>query len=75
MVSEPRMHVNTLLGTMDLSASKPLNATFWKFAKFGAFVCYIAACGLLGISLVLAKSDSAGKGVTPIIGASTSAHN
>lgn len=53
---------------MDLLAAQNLNSKLCLRAKLGAWVCFLAACALLGASL-LAQPGDAGEGAGPVASA------
>jgi hypothetical protein len=47
---------------MDLFAAQKLNSKLCLRAKLGAWVCFLAACGLLSASLLFAQPGEEGNG-------------
>ena len=47
---------------MDLPGAQKLNSKLCLRAKLGAWVCFLAACGLLSASLFLAQPGEEGDG-------------
>jgi hypothetical protein len=64
------MHQTPLAIVMDLLAAQQLNSKLCLRAKLGTWVCFVAACGLLGASLLAPQTAMvvAGKDHGPVAG-------
>lgn len=60
------MHTNTrVTEAMDLQSAIRLNGKRWKLARFGVFLCFALASGLLVLSLAAPPNAELGVRTTP----------